>query len=410
MKKIIFYFTFLLLFSCSKNEPAIEKIVITADKTELIADGKDAITIKVTNLSGSDVTAKSVIQVNGTNLAANTFSTNKAAEYSVQAIYNGSKSNILKITAKAAVGFNPVIKVTKNTLTSDNVDLVELACVNEYDTSIDFTKNTVFLVNGKEIVGNIFKTNVAAEYTITAKYNTTDVTGVKIVSKTQFTATPKLLAEQFTGTWCPYCPRCITIIEDAAKDNRIVPLAMHVGDDPFNTNEGITMVRKLSVSGFPTIVINRVKEQQFGAGNVSTILGYLKTSAKAGVVIESKINGTNIEAAVKVSSAENMGDVNCVVILAENKLRADQANAVYPEKGNPIRNMEHNHVFRASANGQILGEKISIAPGNTFSKVYAFSNLLCDNASNAEIIVLITNQDNTVINAQKVLVGKSIGY
>ena len=353
MKKIIFYFTFLLLFSCSKNEPAIEKLVITADKTELIADGKDAITIKVTNLSGSDVTAKSVIQVNGTNLAANTFSTNKAAEYSVQAIYNGSKSNILKITAKAAVGFNPVIKVTKNTLTSDNVDLVELACVNEYDTSIDFTKNTVFLVNGKEIVGNIFKTNVAAEYTITAKYNTTDVTGVKIVSKTQFTATPKLLAEQFTGTWCPYCPRCITIIEDAAKDNRIVPLAMHVGDDPFNTNEGITMVRKLSVSGFPTIVINRVKEQQFGAGNVSTILGYLKTSAKAGVVIESKINGTNIEAAVKVSSAESMADVNCVVILAENKLRADQANAVYPEKGNPIRNMEHNHVFRASANGQI---------------------------------------------------------
>lgn len=410
MKKVFFYFTLFLLFSCSKNEPVIEKITITADKTELTADSKDVVTFKVTTLNGSDVTAKSVLQVNGAHITGNTFSTNQAGEYSVKAVYSDATSNVLKVTAKAVIALSPVIKLSKTTLVSDNVDLIELSCVNENETSNDLTKNTVFFVDGKEITGNVFKTSTSAEYTITAKYKTTDVVAVKIVAKTQFTSIPKVFAEQFTGTWCPYCPRCITIIEDAAKDSRIVPLAMHVGDDPFDTNEGRTMVGKLSITGFPTIVIDRVKEQKFSTGGTSTVLNYLKSTAKAGIVIESKINGTNIEANVHVSSAENMPDVNCVVILAENKLHADQANAVYSGKGNPIRNMEHNHVFRASYNAQTLGEKISLTAGNSFSKLYTFPTSACSNAVNAEIIVLITNQDNTVVNAQKVLVGKSIGY
>jgi len=57
-------------------------------------------------------------------------------------------------------------------------------------------------------------------------YHSEDVPAEEIVDPSEFTQ--KLLIEDFTGTWCVYCPGAGHAIEQAvANNNRFIPVAIH---------------------------------------------------------------------------------------------------------------------------------------------------------------------------------------
>lgn len=79
----------------------------------------------------------------------------------------------------------------------------------------------------------------------------------------------RILAEQFTGTWCPYCPGSSGALERAeaqlGKENLIV-LAYHSGDR-FATSETEARVSEYRISGFPTVVFNGLFASTGGSAN-----------------------------------------------------------------------------------------------------------------------------------------------
>ena len=108
MKKIIFMLAAVLGLAVSCGEPEDGPVsgngtlTIEADKVEVIADGEDFVEITVT-YDGEVVTDEVDFYDASTNVPArvkaNRFTTKAVGQYSIYAIYNGVKSNVLKITA-----------------------------------------------------------------------------------------------------------------------------------------------------------------------------------------------------------------------------------------------------------------------------------------------------------------------
>ncbi len=395
-----------LIFQANKPEA----IILAADKVVIENTGEDKVTFTVTKPNGTDITKESKITINDKEIEGNTYTTTEVGSHYAIATWNGNKSNSIVIKSKEPTKYGLAIILSKPAFVCDNIDMVTFTCLNTLDNNNDLTDETTFYVDGKAIEGNFLQASAPGEFIITAKYKTYEAPAVKVTAQKEFVATPKVFAEDFTGTWCPYCPRCIFMLNDAIKTGKAVGLGMHVGNDPFATADANKLANFLAVEGFPTIVIDRDKTKHISGGTASTITNHQKKEVGVGIALSAKIEGNNIVATARFMSNKSYLDANCVVILAENKLIADQANAVYPELGNPIKDMEHNHVYRMSHNNKIFGEPFPITAGQDATKTFTFAAKSEYKKENCEVIVLITNKDHTVINAQRVEVGKKTGY
>lgn len=82
--------------------------------------------------------------------------------------------------------------------------------------------------------------------------------GVMLVSVTTFAQTKKVIIEDYTGTWCGWCPEGTVVLEGLeAADPNIIPLANHNGD-ALQTVEGAKIDADLSVTAYPNGSIDRV--------------------------------------------------------------------------------------------------------------------------------------------------------
>lgn len=70
-----------------------------------------------------------------------------------------------------------------------------------------------------------------------------------------------LLIEEFTGTWCQFCPYGADSLEAILADySNVVALSYHGGSatEPMRTTEGNTMIANFPVTSWPTAAIDRV--------------------------------------------------------------------------------------------------------------------------------------------------------
>lgn len=100
-------------------------IELTANKTELKANGIDAITFTVTQ-EGNDVTSQSEIYVNDGRLNGNKFTTYTAGSYNIYAKKNGVVSNEITVTAEAVESGTTVVFAEGVTTTSGWYDVNKL--------------------------------------------------------------------------------------------------------------------------------------------------------------------------------------------------------------------------------------------------------------------------------------------
>lgn len=403
------------------EEPVPQSITLAADKTAAVADGKDVVTFKVTVPGGADISKEAQIQLNGKAITGNTYTSPDAGILKFTAVYKNVSSNIVEVKFENPVNTALKIEFSKAALVADGADRVTFSCVNTVTPDTDINGETVFYVNGEAIQGKVFKTKTAGVYKVQAKYNKQLSPEFALTAQTEFVATAKIYAELFAATWCPFCPAGMFFIEAAGNNSKIVPITVHprnslTSTDPFYVPEGAPLYGYLGVTSIPTLVMNRDKTKLITGSNTILALNpaevvnkYLNPLAKAGVAIESKLEADRIDAKIYITASENMGDVKVVVMLAENKLVYDQRNNVKPELGDPIKGFEHNHVYRASYN-DIFGEEISLTAKTPLEKVVSIPLKPEWKKENCELIVLITNNDNTVINVQKVKAGQEIGY
>ncbi len=184
----------------------------------------------------------------------------------------------------------------------------------------------------------------------------------------------RILLEEFTGTWCGWCPSGMEVVYDLAEayPGRIVPVLIH-NRDPMAFEEGDLLTSLANLSGFPSAQIDRttfpgivVAPAIFRDIWAAATEAQLRAASRASLAAEVAYNDTTREITVDLSSTfltDFTGMPRFGLHLLEDSMSFsgagwDQANYTNTHagsrwfgQGNPIRNFVHRHVLRAIPGG-----------------------------------------------------------
>lgn len=147
----------------------------------------------------------------------------------------------------------------------------------------------------------------------------------------------KVVMEEFTGTWCGWCPRGMAAIENLQRDfpNDFIAIGVH-GNDNFETESYYPILN--TVAGFPSALINRIveadpyyglSEDNYGIKELVKQVKELPTEAQIGV--SSKLSADKKEIEISSYSRFNIyvADMSAYVVayvLLEDELMGMQTN------------------------------------------------------------------------------------
>ncbi|MQP51919.1 MULTISPECIES: Omp28-related outer membrane protein [unclassified Flavobacterium] len=303
------------------------------------------------------------------------------------------------------------ITVTSNSSSVDVGTSVILSTVGNNNASVSST--STFYVNGTQISGRSYTTSVIGTLDIYATH--VNSAGVTLTSPTiQVTVNEvinfnkRVLIEDFTGTWCQYCPRVAYAIElIEAETSDVVITAIHRGNDPYNFSGASVLENQIGLSGYPTAMLNRSTEWSYPETSTTAINQALNLTTginpKLGVALETSTSGNTSTVNVKVKYGKSFNNLKLVVYALEDHLIYNQTNSTtYYGGSNPIVGFEHNHVLRAVLSSSILGETITGAMGynDEFSKSFTYTIPSSVNASNVRFVAFVVDSTNAALNSR----------
>ena len=308
--------------------------------------------------------------------------------------------------------------ITSITVTSNaaNVDLgtsVILTAVGNNNASV--SSNSTFYVNGNAISGRSYTTTSVGTLDIYATYvNSNGVTltspTIQVVVNDVINFNKRVLIEDFTGTWCQFCPRVAYAIELVkAQTTDVVVTAIHRGADPYNFSGASVLENQIGVSGYPTAMLNRSTEWSYPETSTTSVNQAVNltsgTNPKLGVALETTTTGNTSTVNVKVKFGKNFtNNLKLVVYALEDNLIYDQTNSTTYYGGvNPIANFEHDHVLRAVLTSSILGENITGTTNynSEYSKSFTYTIPVAVNASNVRFVAFVIDATtNAAINSR----------
>lgn len=155
------------------TNPAGPTVVLTADKSTIVADNAETVTFTVT-VDGEDKTAESTITIvnYASTLDGNTFVSDVAGEFVFEATFDGGKSNQVIVTAtavEAPVQKSLTIEASKLRIKADGEDSATLTVMyGEEDVTATCEIRTTA---GDVIEGGAFATTTPGSYNIYALYD-----------------------------------------------------------------------------------------------------------------------------------------------------------------------------------------------------------------------------------------------
>lgn len=285
----------------------------------------------------------------------------------------------------------------------------------------DLSENTVLYIDGVAVNNFELTSEEIRTYTVRATYYGVESPTMEVNfhdgSETNFVK--NVLIEDYTGTWCGYCPRVAHAIDLVANvTNQFVAVGIHrvssnpnhPSYDPYNYNTS-ELENIINVPGYPKGLLNRFTqwtypEQEHVAQAISLTQG---TNPKLGLAIESQWNGEQLDLTVKSKFANDFSGLKLVVYVLENGLIYDQVNYTEFYGGqDPIPNYVHNHVLRGVLT-QLMGDAIP-TESTALNDVYSrdFSNVIpaaVTDPTKVEIVAFITNEQGHVLNVRRALPG-----
>ena len=410
---------FMGLYSCSSSDSDgdggsnISSITITASTATQIVG--QPITFVVTTDAGTDVTATSTISA-GNNVISNaTFASTAVGQFVVEAKYSG-KSATVSVTF---IDEPPTsIILTANSLAQSTGD--ETAFTVKTNTGINVTSTAVVKVNGTPVNGAVFTSNTPGSFEAVATFENFTSPAITVVYTPSINFTKRVLIEDYTGTWCQYCPRVSQGIDLVmAQTTYAVPVAIHRGSggaDPYHFSAASTLESLIGLQGYPDARLNRLTEWGYPEpNNVSQVIALTEGAApKLGLAMTAMVSGGTVSLTVKTKFGKTFTGAKLVVYALENGLLYNQTNSTAYYGGvNPLTNFEHNHVLRATYTN-ILGDEIPASESvydNTYTKTYSVpvpANVA--NAANMEFVAFIVGADKRAINVRKAVSGDNQSF
>lgn len=217
--------------------------------------------------------------------------------------------------------------------------------------------------------------------------------------------TKNVLIEDFTGTWCQYCPRVIYGIQKVEEENlKAFPVAIHRGSngsDPYNFDAS-ALENSVGLTGYPTAKLNR-KTNWNSETNTTEVKKQIKVNADLGLALNSTVSGGNINLDVKIKFDANLTGLKLVVYVLEDHLHYNQTNSTSYFGGvNPIPNMEHNHVLRSCLTNLVDGDALTgTTDGATITKNFnvAVPGNVAD-ANNIRFVAFVIDATGKALNVR----------
>ena len=310
-----------------------------------------------------------------------------------------------------------ILSLSANSIELNEYDYVTLTVRNKAGNDITnlctFYENNSFAIDKDYVptrLGNVVLSAKAGSKVSNSKI-------LNVVEKSNSPFTQKIVVEDFTGTWCQYCPRVATALKQFGQANEnLVTVYIH-GGDPFSYQYVTPLRTSFGASGWPFAVLNRKNRWNESTSVLNTALA---AWAPLGLSISSTNNGSTVSGTVKVKfNVNTKKPLKLVVALLENGKVSPQSNA-YAQLGTTptISDYVHDHIMRKAAT-DIFGDPI---PANTQTKnnVYEFPFSMTNagslegggqytaNLSNCEIVAYVVDASEPTmgtLNVQKAKVG-----
>lgn len=264
-----------------------------------------------------------------------------------------------------------------------------------------------------------FKTTEVGNYTFFATYKgmTTDKVLISAITGEfpPFPADPqpdkfsgfkhRIAAIQFTGTSCGYCPNAISAItkfKESEHAGKMLFAAVHSysSDDPMSNDDAFALARRMSVSSYPSIILNlnsrnlltKLTASSFYTQMVAGMESLLQEDAYCGISASVSKNEHSINLSAKVKVGKN-GSYRITAWLLEDGIKAEQAN----QAGLNIDIKIHNNALRSAsatsvATGDLLGGKETTEAGTEVEFHHEFSLDGVKNVQNCHVIVIVSRK------------------
>lgn len=287
----------------------------------------------------------------------------------------------------------------------------------------DVTAMTTFYVDGVEIIGNTFSSPIIGDFQVYGVYTengvivTTTVAPFKVIIPKR-----KVVLEDYTGTWCGFCPSVAAAIEDALEfTSDLAVVAIHEtansNPDPMHFEDVQLLQDEFGVTGLPAARINRttIWHTPYSTNDIAGMVG-VNTDLAISLVSEINEGVLTVKVNVVYEEGSVVGD-KLVVYLVESGVIHSQTNyynqdptSPYYQLGNPIPEFVHNEALRLSLS-QIFGDNIpGTAALEEYSKTYSATLSTDYNSANLSLVVMVVSEDNTARNAQFADVNEEKAY
>ena len=150
------------------EEPTEKQIVLSVSPASIKADGIESavFTLKVDGKSTANFDVYNA--ANDSKLAGNEFSTTDKGEYSFYAMYEGTKSNTVNVTARMVIVEEEKPITLSATATSIRANGVESVKFTVMQNGADVTNDSTIYVNNGKLNGNKFSTTTPGTYSVYA--------------------------------------------------------------------------------------------------------------------------------------------------------------------------------------------------------------------------------------------------
>ncbi len=414
----LLFFTLGAFLSCTDNDKPLKLKALTL---EYDANSTNIPVHQIVEfwLKGDDYldyTEEMELHINGELVDGVSYTFEESGDYEVQAFVGELSSNTISFTVSEGmiISHNSLLKNQLNTFTLYDVS-----------TGEDISNQGTFYVNGEVIEGNTFSSAEVGEYEVYAEYIseneetiTTDPAEFTVVAPVQ-----RALIEDYTGTWCGYCPRLQSIIAEVEEMTDLVStIAIHKSSsdsnpDPYEYENIDPLLAEYNPYGeFPKGLINRTIS--WNDDNPNTVLDYVGEESEIGIAAKTKLRDSKLSVDVRVASTSGLSNMKIVVAALENKLYHDQTsylnedeNSPWYQAGNPIPDYENNQVLR-HAMTNIFGDPIPATDALIdYKKSYDMDmGEYFEVIEDGEVVIFVLDEEGTVLQVQGLGLNETVEF
>ena len=361
----------------------------------------EAVSFTVSGSDGENYTSAATLVVNEVSVSGSNYTFEATGAFAVYATYDGKQTNTLNFdVVNAGEKF-----VAVNRESSLRGQAIGFALVDADDN--DFTDSATFYVDGVEISGSSFSSDVEGTFEVYASYDLAgEAVDTDAVNFSVIVPKRKVVLEDYTGAWCGYCPRMTTAIEAVRElTDDVVVVAIHNGDPMAHPQEAL-LRSTFGVTGFPNGRINRTLNWPF-PHSTGVPVNYAGADTDLAIGINSQMSGSDLTVTVNVAfEAASSGD-KLVVYLVEDGIEYAQTNyyntdasSPWYQTGNPIPGFIHEDVLRVSMTN-VLGDPIPDTPAlEDYTVSLSTSIPSTYDPNHMRIVVMVVNSGNSARNAQ----------